>query len=244
MSIIRTYKNKNFTTMSNKHLKDTNLSWKAKGILSYLLSLPNDWKLYKSELENHATDGRTSTSSGIDELIENGYVVKIQNRDNDGKFQGVEYHIYEEGRLKPDYRKPDIGKPDIGKPTTTKDLSNKRLKELNINNNNKAVVVSQNTINEIKEKTQNRLVKENVENIIKQTGATEEELLTMVELMTNSTSTINNPIGWLVKAIKNGYEVAKSLKFKSNTNKNSFHDFQTSNTKYTNDELLAQLGLK
>lgn len=241
MGIIRTHKNKNFTTMSNKHLKDDNLSWKAKGIFSYLLSLPNDWKLYKSELKNHATDGKSSTSSGIDELIEQGYIVKIQNRNDDGTFNGVEYHIYEEGTAKPDSGKSDIGYSDIGKSDTTKDLSNKKLKELNTNNN-KAVVVSQDTIEKIKEKTKNRVVREQIEGIIKQTGATEEQLLTMVELMSHSTSTINNPIGWLVKAIKNGYNASTSIKFNKN-NKNAFHNFKQGKD-YTEEQLMKKLGLQ
>jgi DNA-binding transcriptional regulator YhcF (GntR family) len=185
----------------------------------------------------------------LEELKENDFITVLLIRDKNDN-QVLQRRIYPVNKTT---TVPEKAPTDIND-HSPKDINDHSPKDINdrynttriigINNNNKAVVVSQNTIDEIKEKTQNRLVKENVENIIKQTGATEEELLTMVELMTNSTSTINNPIGWLVKAIKNGYEVAKSLKFKSNTNKNSFHDFQTSNTKYTNDELLAQLGLK
>jgi NACalpha-BTF3-like transcription factor len=128
----------------------------------------------------------------------------------------------------------------LNRPNVTPNKTEYNKTEI-INNNN--VVVSQKTIDEIEDKTKTRLVKEDIVAILQQTGATEEELLTMVELMTNSTNTINNPVGWLIKAIKNGYKVAKSVKFKSNNTKNSFHNFQTSNKDYTNDELLDILGV-
>ena len=75
-AIYRVAKDKNnpYVMINKALLKDEGLSWKAKGILSYLLSLPDDWQIYESELQNHASDGIDSLRSGIQELIQHGYI--------------------------------------------------------------------------------------------------------------------------------------------------------------------------
>jgi hypothetical protein len=95
--IIRTPKNKeNPYVMINKGaLLDVGLSFKAKGLLAYLLSLPNDWKIRPKELQKHAKDGRDAIYSGLQELIETGYLVKEQSRKSSGKFRQVSYMLYE-----------------------------------------------------------------------------------------------------------------------------------------------------
>lgn len=80
MTVIRVNKNRNFVTISNVGVRDSRLSWKAKGILVYLLSLPDDWKVYMSELEKHASDGEKSLRSGFAELKKFGYVERIPVR--------------------------------------------------------------------------------------------------------------------------------------------------------------------
>lgn len=118
--------------------------------------------------------------------------------------------------------------------------------EFNNNNNKKTknVVVSQKTIDEIKDKTQNRVVGEDIIAILQQTGATEEELVKMVELMLCNKTTINNPIGWLIKAIEKSYKLSKALKSNRKQSKNEFHNFTKNNHKeYTNDELLKILAI-
>lgn len=96
-TMIRIEKNsKNPYTMINNHLlKDKNLSWKAKGILAYLLSLPDDWEVYESELVNHATDGIDSLRNGVAELIDNNYIHRTRNRNKQGHFKGYKYSIHE-----------------------------------------------------------------------------------------------------------------------------------------------------
>lgn len=71
--IFRTLKNKNYTVMSNVHLRDKKLSWKAKGIHSYVLSLPDDWEIRVNHLITVSTDGEKSTRSGLKELYDNKY---------------------------------------------------------------------------------------------------------------------------------------------------------------------------
>lgn len=72
-NIVRTIKSKNYTVMSNVHLRDENLSWKAKGIHSYILSLPDDWKIIINHLITVSTDREKSTRSGLKELYDNRY---------------------------------------------------------------------------------------------------------------------------------------------------------------------------
>lgn len=80
-------------------LKRTDMSLKAKGLLSYLLSLPNDWKLYKTELQNNFTDGKDSVNSAFNELIKHGYITTDEKPKVAGKFDGYDYTVSDEPML-------------------------------------------------------------------------------------------------------------------------------------------------
>lgn len=95
MSIIRVQKNSNYSIISNVHLQDETLSWKAKGILSYLLSKPDNWQVYIAHLKNQSTDGRDATASGIRELINAGYLSRDYTRNEAGQMTGRSYVVYE-----------------------------------------------------------------------------------------------------------------------------------------------------
>jgi hypothetical protein len=92
----REKKERNYTTMDNTFLRDKSLSLKATGIFSYILSLPDDWKLYMSELVNHFPDGKTAIRSAINELIKHGYIERYQKKNETGKFLSVVYIIIEQ----------------------------------------------------------------------------------------------------------------------------------------------------
>lgn len=98
MSIYRIQKNKdNPYVMVNKKLSTSKtISWKAKGIILYLLSLPDNWQVYESEITKHATDGIRSTRSGIKELISAGYIQRHQKRSDNAHFAGFEYIVHEQ----------------------------------------------------------------------------------------------------------------------------------------------------
>jgi len=105
-------------------LHDKKLSWKARGILAYLLSLPNDWQIYENELIQHTKDGRDSTRAGIKELIGAGYITRHQRMEPSGKFAGYEYVVSEVPKNRDSNR---VGFSDNGfSATTNKDLTNKR----------------------------------------------------------------------------------------------------------------------
>ena len=86
MAIIKTRKSANYTLIHNGAAQDPNLSAKAKGILLYLMSLPSDWEIYKTELHKHFKDGRDAIINGFNELIKNGYAIERKTRNKKGQF--------------------------------------------------------------------------------------------------------------------------------------------------------------
>jgi hypothetical protein len=74
MSIIRTKKTENFTTVCNDIFRRHDISARAKGVYAYIMTLPNDWKIIKSDLHKHFKDGRDAINSAFTELEEAGYI--------------------------------------------------------------------------------------------------------------------------------------------------------------------------
>lgn len=95
-NVIRVVKNCNYTTLSNYHFRDKRLSWKAKGLLSTMLSLPDDWNYTIEGLASLSDDGIKATNSGLAELEKCGYLMRKQLRDDNGHFIAMEYTIYEQ----------------------------------------------------------------------------------------------------------------------------------------------------
>ncbi|HDR6315456.1 DNA-binding protein [Bacillus cereus] len=95
MGIFRVKKDHNYSVINNTGLKDKRLSWKAKGILAYILTLPDDWVFYREELSQHAKDGINSLRAGMKELKEYGYIKRFPIRDEKNKIVRWETIIYE-----------------------------------------------------------------------------------------------------------------------------------------------------
>ncbi|AJG73595.1 DnaD domain protein (plasmid) [Bacillus thuringiensis] len=125
MATFRVSKDKNYTTINNTGLKDERLTWKAKGILAYILSLPDDWVFYMEEVATHAKDKLDSLKSGMKELKEHGYVKRFPVKDEKGKIIRWETIIYEvpQGEY-PLVENPPVGKPPVENPLllNTKEL--------------------------------------------------------------------------------------------------------------------------
>lgn len=113
MAIKRAKRRTNFTMISNVGLRDERLSYKAKGILAYMLSLPDDWVFYESELVKHSTDGKASVKSGLKELQETGYLTRKRRRDDKGHLKEAMWEISDE----PMSDFPTLDKPTLDKPT-------------------------------------------------------------------------------------------------------------------------------
>lgn len=92
--IFRINKNENYTTMSNYHLQDKNLSFKAKGLLSFMLSLPDYWNYSVKGLVAISKEGTKAINSTLKELENNCYLKRERKQQNNGRFY-YEYNIYE-----------------------------------------------------------------------------------------------------------------------------------------------------
>lgn len=101
MSVVRVHKNANFTVMSNYHFKEKKMSLKAKGLLSLMLSLPDDWDYSIAGLATLSKDGKDSIMSALGELEKFGYLARTRLTNERGQFAGVEYNIYEQPQEKP-----------------------------------------------------------------------------------------------------------------------------------------------
>lgn len=95
MSVFRINKTNNFTIMSNTHFKEKKMSLKAKGLLSLMLSLPDDWDYSIAGLAALSKDGKDSVMSALSELEKFGYLTRTKMVNSKGQFAGVEYNIYE-----------------------------------------------------------------------------------------------------------------------------------------------------
>ena len=99
MAIFRIEKTRDYTVMSNHHLRNAGLSLKSKGLLSMMLSLPEDWNYTTRGLAKICKEGTDSIGSALKELERAGYIVRNRLRDSKGKIVDVEYaHILDEDR--------------------------------------------------------------------------------------------------------------------------------------------------
>ena len=119
MPVFRVEKNKGYTVMSNYHLRDKALSLKAKGLLSQILSLPEDWDYTLSGLCHINRESKDAIRSAVNELERAGYIERHQTTDASGKFSSNEYIIHESPiSLPPSLDKPLSENPTTGKPTS------------------------------------------------------------------------------------------------------------------------------
>lgn len=118
MSVVRVHKNSNFTVMSNYHFKEKKMSLKAKGLLSLMLSLPDDWDYSIAGLTTLSKDGRDGVMSALGELEKFGYLERSRVINDKGQFAGVEYNIYEHPQEKPVSEKPNQENSTSEKPNS------------------------------------------------------------------------------------------------------------------------------
>ena len=114
MAVFRIERTKDYTVMSNHHLRNHELSLKAKGLLSMMLSLPDDWNYTTRGLAKICKEGVDAIGSALRELETAGYIVRNQLRDQQGRISDTEYVIYE----KPQPRQPEAPRPDTAVPDT------------------------------------------------------------------------------------------------------------------------------
>ena len=139
MAVFRIDKTRDYTVMSNHHLRNTELSLKAKGLLSLMLSLPDNWDYTTKGLARICKDGVDSICAAVRELEEHGYVIRERVRGANGQLGSIEYTILEKPaepsperenpvQVKPILENPVLGKPEQENPAqSNKDKSNTDL---------------------------------------------------------------------------------------------------------------------
>ena len=122
MAVFRIEKTRDYTVMSNHHLRNTALSLKAKGLLSLMLSLPEGWDYTTKGLARICKDGVDSICAGVRELEEHGYVIRQRVRNANGQLGAIEYTILEQPRPpepkpgKPERENPVLDNPEQASP--------------------------------------------------------------------------------------------------------------------------------
>ena len=124
MAVFRVERTSDYTVMSNYHLRDKRLSLKAKGLLSQMLSLPEDWDYTLAGLCYINRESKDAIRTAIHELEQAGYIHRRQTTDSGGKFAGNVYTIYERPQGPPS-GEPSSEKPSSGNPTTGKPMPEK-----------------------------------------------------------------------------------------------------------------------
>lgn len=182
MAVFRVSKTRDYTVMSNYHLKDTRLSLKSKGLLSMMLSLPEEWNYTTRGLAAICKEGVDSIGTALKELERSGYMQRNRVRDEKGKITDTEYIIFEKPQEKPDtdYQntaKPYTENPYMDKPNTEAPCTeNPAQLNTNISNTKKSNTDLSNTypIKSCREEKQDKigydeteayrqLIKENIE---------------------------------------------------------------------------------
>ena len=126
MAVFRIERTRDYTVMSNHHLRDKALSLKSKGLLSMMLSLPEDWNYTTRGLAKICKEGVDAIGGALRELESAGYIVRHQLRDRQGRISDTEYVIYEQPQPKasdtpqPDTASPDTENPYLDSPDTEK----------------------------------------------------------------------------------------------------------------------------
>ena len=149
MAVFRVERNKGYTVMSNHHLRNKELTLKAKGLLSQMLSLPEDWDYTLAGLSHINRESIDAIRTAVWELEKAGYILRRQGRDEKGKMTAIEYTIYEQPQ--PVLENPIPGKPMLENPTTDNPTSenptqlNKDRSRTNLSKKEKSITDLSNT---------------------------------------------------------------------------------------------------
>lgn len=221
-SIIRTQKNREnpYVMIDKTFLSDDRLSWKAKGLLSYFLSKPDDWTILVSDLIKRSTDGEKAVRSGLKELEKLGYLENYPVKDERGRIKYWEKVVYERPNEVeiPDTQKGKVDKtPDACFPhvenvhvengdTTNNDFTNKRSKV--INKQQQPVVVDDS--NSIKSELTKYNLKVNAATLKKWRKQADDATILQVIGETIARSDVKNIIAYITKTLEAGYVPVQS----------------------------------
>ena len=122
MAVFRVERNRGYTVMSNHHLRNRDLTLKAKGLLSQMLSLPDNWDYTLAGLSRINREKIDAIREAVRELEKAGYIVRSRERDEKGRLRGADYIIYEQPPISdlPTLENPTLDNPTLEKPTQEK----------------------------------------------------------------------------------------------------------------------------
>ena len=167
MAVFRVQKTQNYTIMSNHHLRNKALSLKSKGLLSLMLSLPEDWDYTTRGLASICKEGVDSVCATVRELEAAGYIIRRRVRDKNGQMRGMEYTVLEEPQ--PPQPEPGQAAPDCAQPKQAKPKREKPVQDnpAQLNTKRQKKEITKNVSNPIRtadEREQYRaLIRENIE---------------------------------------------------------------------------------
>ena len=117
MAVYRVNKNRSYTVMANYHLRDKNLSLKAVGLLSKMLSFNDGWQFSTKGLSAICKEGPDAVLAALRELEDHGYLVRHRQRDSKGRMSNTVFEIYEQPQpVSPHGEKPHMENPDVDNP--------------------------------------------------------------------------------------------------------------------------------
>ena len=151
MAVFRVERNTGYTVMSNHHLRNKELTLKAKGLLSQMLSLPEDWDYTLAGLSHINREKIDAIREAVRELERAGYIVRSRERDEKGRLRGADYVIYEQPQLPPTPDLPTLENPMLEKPTLEKPTQenpmqlNKDIQRTDLQNKEKSNTDTQST---------------------------------------------------------------------------------------------------
>ena len=152
MAVFRVERNRGYTVMSNHHLRNRDLTLKAKGLLSQMLSLPDNWDYTLAGLSRINREKIDAIREAVRELEKAGYIVRSRERDEKGRLRGADYIIYEQPQPPvsdlPTLENPTLDNPTLENPTqlnkdiSRTDLSNKDKSNTDISNTHSIPILS------------------------------------------------------------------------------------------------------
>lgn len=152
MAIIRQKRKDRFLVVDNKIIEDKRLSFKARGLLIYMLSKPDDWKFWTSELvKRSAKDGISSIRTALKELEAAGYLTRKRERSSKGTFTSQDWILTDKPAFQPQVEKPHVDNPQVEKPhVDNRTLPNTDFKpNTDIPNTNKPLTDAQHSIHDV-----------------------------------------------------------------------------------------------
>ena len=142
MAVFRVERNRGYTVMSNHHLRNRGLTLKAKGLLSQMLSLPDNWDYTLAGLSHINREKIDAIREAVRELEKAGYIVRSRERDKKGRLRGVDYIIYEQPQP-PVLDLPTLENPtQLNKDISRTDLSKKEKSNTDISNTHSIPILS------------------------------------------------------------------------------------------------------